>query len=142
MGTIVIGRLIIYAIDDNIAVKLEGVVSGSSGILCCHVVKHMAFQLPLTLASWCWIPRDLVRGAKCGVDGHIDATSWAKDQITLAEADLRRVVITANYCGTLKLDRLSHHEPSHVVATGAQVINHLVALAVVVALHANGRWFD
>jgi len=86
-------RLIIDAIDVNKAVKLEGVVAGSSGILCRHVVEHMALQLPLTLSSRCWILRDLVRGDKCGIGGHIDATSRAKDQVTLPEADHCRTVI-------------------------------------------------
>jgi len=114
-------RLIIDAIgvDVNKAVKLERVAIGSFGILCRHVVEHVAFQLPLTLASRCWILRDLGRGAKCGVGGHIDATSWAKDQVTLPEADLSRSVIAANVGGTLKLDRLPHHELSQVVTRGA-----------------------
>jgi len=112
-------RLILDDIDVNKAVKLERVVVGSSGILWRHVVEHMALQLPLTLASRCWILRDLAWGAKCGVGGHIDATNWAKAQVTLPEADLRRSVISANVGDTLKLDRLSHHELSHVVTRGA-----------------------
>jgi len=135
-------RLIIDAIDVNIAVKLEGVVAGSGDILYCHVVEHMALQLPLTLASRCWIVRDLVRRAKCGVGGHIDATSWAKDQVAFSEADLCRAVIGANVGGTLELHHLTHHEHSHVVARGANAIDLLVAIAVVEALHAHSRRSD